>query len=88
MNARIDTLLVEADSLTKLKRAASKLEEQPGYQNDLDKLKLQFEKIWRYSTGTSAQHSSESENATEIKDGASGVGEVQLKIGCNRMHLR
>lgn len=54
-------MLIKADNLTKLKKAASTLEGRLRNQSDLDKLKLQFEKIWCYSTGTSARYSSESE---------------------------
>lgn len=61
IDARIDTMLTEAVNLTKLKRVASTLEDRLRNENDLDKLKLHFEKIWCYSTGTSAQYSSESE---------------------------
>lgn len=61
VDTRIDTVLIKADNLTKLKRAASTLEDRLRNQNDLDKLKLQFENIWCYSTGASAQYSSESE---------------------------
>jgi len=72
-------MLIKADNLTKLKRAVSMLENRLRNQNDLDKLKLQLEKIWCYSTETSAQYSSESEKSTEIEDGATGVGAIQLK---------
>ena len=72
-------MLIKADNLTKVKRAASTLEDRLRNQNDLDKLKLQFEKIWCYSIATSAQYSSESQKTTEIKDGASGMAAVQLK---------
>lgn len=79
IDARIDTMLVKADNLTKLKRAASTLEDRLRNQNCLDRLKLQFEKIWCYSIGTSAWDISESERNREIEGGASGVGAVQLK---------
>lgn len=60
-DAGIDTMLIKADNLTKLKRAASTLEDRLRNQNYLDKLKLQLEKIWCCSTGTSAGYRSESE---------------------------
>lgn len=44
VDAGTDTMLIKADNLTKLKRAASTLEDRLRNQNDLDKLKLQFEK--------------------------------------------
>lgn len=53
-DTRIDTMLIKSDNLTKLKRAASTLGDRLRNQNYLDKLKLQFEKIWFYSRGTSA----------------------------------
>lgn len=61
MDAGIDSMLIKADNLTKLKKPASMLEDSLRNQNDLDKLKLQTKKIWCYLTGTRAQYSSESE---------------------------
>lgn len=55
------------------------LEDRLRNQDDLEKLKLQFEKMWCYSTETSARYSSESEKTTETKNRASGMGAVQLK---------
>lgn len=72
-------MLIKADNLTKLKKAASTLEGRLRNQSDLDKLKLQFEKIWCYSTGTSARYSSESEKNYKNRGWSNWCGNSPIK---------